>query len=97
MRIPALIMSLALAACTSVAEPVDTAPDMTAPIDLSTPEATAYSMMRAMFQGDAEMVDQVFLEGASLRRVTGEGEVRPDGLKRWRDWVGTLEEGYAND
>ncbi|MEO1189588.1 MAG: hypothetical protein AAFW60_10990, partial [Pseudomonadota bacterium] len=71
--------------------------DMLAPIDLSSPEATAYSMMRAMYQGDAEMVDQVFAEGATLRRVTHEGALRPDGLDRWRDWVGTLETGAAHE
>ncbi|MEL7032843.1 MAG: hypothetical protein AAGL97_12195 [Pseudomonadota bacterium] len=71
--------------------------DMLAPIDLSSPEATAYSMMRAMYQGDADMVDQVFAEGATLRRITDTGELRPDGLERWRDWVGTLETGIAHE
>ena len=66
----------------------DAAPDMLAPIDLSSPEATAYSMMRAMYQGAASMVDQVFADGATLRRVTDAGDLRPDGLRRWRDWVG---------
>lgn len=73
------------------------APDMLAPIDLSSPEATAFSMMRAMYQGDADMVDQVFAEGATLRRVTDTGDLRPDGLQRWRDWVGTLETGAAHE
>jgi len=86
---------LAFGACASVAETAPT--EMTAPIDLSTPEAAAYSMMRAMYQGDAEMVDQVFLEDAILRRVTAEGEAQPDGLKGWRDWVGTLEVGAAHE
>lgn len=86
---------LALGACASAAE---TAPrDMTAPIDLSTPEHAALSMMRAMYQGDAEMVDAVFLEDAILRRVTLEGEVEADGLKRWRDWVGEQSVGDADE
>jgi len=70
-------------------------PDMLLPIDLSTPELATHSMMRAMYQGDADMVDQVFIDGAQLRRVTAQGEIRPDGLQRWRDWVGTLETGDA--
>lgn len=92
-----LFASLALSACALPAQAApNTAPaDMLAPIDLSSPEAAAHSMMRAMYQGDANMVDQVFLEGAQLRRVTAEGELRPDGLQRWRDWVGTLETGDA--
>lgn len=77
----------------AASEPIET--DMLAPIDLSTPEATAFSMMRAMYQGDAGMVDQVFADGATLRRVTTEGDLRPDGLERWRDWVGALETGAA--
>ena len=72
-------------------------PGMLAPIDLSSPEATAYSMMRAMYQGDADMVDQVFTSDAQLRRITSEGELRPDGLQRWRDWVGTLAVGDAHE
>ena len=65
-------------------------------LDLSTPEATARSMMLAMFRGDADMVDRIFLEDATLRRASAEG-VQPDGLKRWRDWVGSQEIGDANE
>lgn len=97
MRVMGLIAALGLGACAhggaSVAEPVD----MTAPMDLSTPEAAVYSMMRAMYQGDGEMVDQIFLPGAELRRVTADGEVRPDGFQRWRDWVASLEVGHAHE
>ena len=81
----------------AVSAHAQSAEEMLAPIDLSSPKATVYSMMRAMYQGDAEMVDQVFLETASLRRVTYEGEIRPNGLQNWRDWVGTLEEGAAHE
>ncbi|MEO0549002.1 MAG: hypothetical protein AAFZ91_03710 [Pseudomonadota bacterium] len=91
---------LGLGACATAVEPMPAQPappEMTAPIDLSTPEAAAYSMMRAMYQGDADMVDQVFLEDAILRRVLAEGEVQPDGLEGWRDWVGTLEVGEAHE
>ncbi len=70
---------------------------MLAPMDLSTPEEAVYSMMRAMYQGDAEMVDRVFHETATLRRVTWEAELRPDGLQRWRDWVGSLAVGDAHE
>lgn len=88
---------LALGACAMQPLPQPEPVAMTAPLDLSTPEATAFSMMRAMYQGDADMVDAVFLDGATLRRVTPEGEVQPDGLKRWRDWVGTLAVGDAHE
>ncbi|MEL6724891.1 MAG: hypothetical protein AAFP24_07735, partial [Pseudomonadota bacterium] len=71
--------------------------EMIAPIDLSTPEGAVYSMMRAMYQGDTDMVDQVFHETAILRRVTWDAELRPDGLERWRDWVGGLDVGEAHE
>ncbi|MEL6857117.1 MAG: hypothetical protein AAFO74_01945 [Pseudomonadota bacterium] len=88
--IPVALAALALPAA------AETTPDeMLAPVDLSTPEAAVHSMMRAMYQGDAGMVDQVFHDSAVLRRVTSEGELRPDGLQRWRDWVGTLAVGQA--
>ena len=92
----ALLLSLASLLAPGAAGE-DAAPDMLAPIDLSSPEATAFSMMRAMYQGDASMVDQVFADGATLRRVTDAGDLRPDGLQRWRDWVGTLETGAAHE
>lgn len=90
----ALISTLA---CAAISAEAQTAEEMLAPIDLSTPEAAVYSMMRAMYQGDAEMVDQIFLESAILRRVTAQGEIRPDGLQRWRNWVDTLEVGAAHE
>lgn len=102
MRLALSVFSLALAGCAhadppgpAAIEPMDDA--MMAPLDLSTPEAAVHSMMRAMYQGDAGMVDQVFLDGAQLRRVRSDGEVRPDGLSRWRDWVGTLDPGQAHE
>ncbi len=100
MRIVSLLIGLALTACAHAATPntaAAPAEDMRAPIDLSTPESTVRSMMRAMYQGDADMVDQVFFEGAKLRRVRSDGEVRPNGLQRWRDWVGTLDIGQAHE
>lgn len=81
----------------SIANSEEIETDMLAPIDLSSPEATAYSMMRAMYQGDADMVDQVFAPDAQLRRVSDQGDLRPDGLQRWRDWVGTLSVGDAHE
>lgn len=91
------LTALLLTACASgaAADPQTTYPEMLQPIDLSTPQAATHSMMRAMYQADADMVDQVFIEGAQLRRVTAEGEIRPDGLQRWRDWVGSLQQGDA--
>ncbi len=92
-----VLTAFMLSICVSwaVGETVPAHPDMMQPIDLSTPEAATHSMMRAMYQADSEMVDQVFIDGAQLRRVTPEGEIRPNGLQRWRDWVGTLETGDA--
>ncbi|MCR9270711.1 MAG: hypothetical protein NXH72_12040 [Hyphomonadaceae bacterium] len=95
-----MMRTLALTVLTLLAVPTvasQTAEEMLAPIDLSTPEAAVYSMMRAMYQGDADMVDQVFHDTATLRRVTFDGELRPDGLQRWRDWVATLEVGAAHE
>lgn len=89
------VLAISALALPALGEEAD--PAMMASIDLSTPEATAYSMMRAMYQGDADMVDQVFAPDAQLRRVTSEGELRPDGLQRWRDWVGTLAVGDAHE
>lgn len=83
-----------LIASTSHAQSSD---DMRAPIDLSSPEASVYSMMRAMFQGDTTMIDQIFLDTATLRRIGADGAVQDDGLTRWRTWVGTLEVGDAHE
>ena len=93
-RFAAPVLATVLTCAPSQAQ---SAEDMLAPIDLSTPEAAIYSMMRAMYQGDGEMVDQVFHETAVLRRVTWEAELRPDGLQRWRDWVAGLETGDAHE
>lgn len=98
----ALLALAALTACTAaepqLAVPQYISPDYaTAPMDLSTPQGTAYSMMVAMYRGDAEMVDQIFAEGGRLNRIKADGTVEPDGLKRWRDWVGTLEAGQAHE
>ncbi len=66
-----------------------------APLNLSTPEEAVRTMFRAMYLGDAALVDKVFLPDAQLRRVTAAGEIRPDGLTRWRDWVGEQQAGDA--
>lgn len=80
-----------------IVSPAFAEPDMRAPVDLSSPEATAYSMMRAMYQGDADMVDQVFLEGGQLRRVSDAGELGENGLSGWRSWVSSLDVGQAHE
>ena len=69
----------------------------TTPFDLSTPQSTAYSMMIAMYRGDAEAIDNIFMEDATLRRVKPDGSVSGNGLPRWRDWVSTLEVGQAHE
>ena len=98
MKLAIILTCVTMASCAHADVPSANPTDpMRAAIDLSTPENTAYSMMRAMYQGDAEMIDQIFLDGAELRRVRGDGDVRPDGLARWRDWVGTLDVGQAHE
>jgi len=93
---------ISLTAC-QVSAPQSAAPQYPAPdyasaaIDLSTPQGTAYSMMMAMYRGDADMVDQVFAEEGRLSRIKSDGTIEADGLKRWRDWVGTLEVGQAHE
>jgi len=93
------LMVAALTACAGpTADQQYPEPDYdTAPIDLSTPQGTAYSMMIAMYRGEAQMVDQVFADSGRLSRVKADGSVEADGLKRWRDWVGTLEVGQAHE
>ncbi len=103
-----LLSVLMLMACTDITTDKDVSPENitrydltvdynTAPIDLSTPQATAYSMMIAMYRGDAEAIDNIFMENATLRRVKPDGSVSGNGLPRWRDWVGTLEVGQAHE
>ncbi|MEO0451164.1 MAG: hypothetical protein AAFZ74_12695 [Pseudomonadota bacterium] len=95
-----VFVGLAMVLTTTLKSPeshAQNANEMIAPIDLSTPEGAVYSMMRAMYQGDTDMVDQVFHETATLRRVTWDAELRPDGLERWRDWVGGLDVGEAHE
>jgi len=100
-----VICAVALLSACSAAAPearVTAAPNSApnykdAPLDLSTPENTAYSMMIAMYRGDADMVDAVFAEGGTLLRLKPDGTLARDGLPRWRDWVSTLEVGYAHE
>jgi len=101
-RLAIYLTLAALTACTAPPPQSEVnrypAPDYAdAPLDLSTPEGTAYSMMMAMYRGDADMVDKVFHEDGRLSRVKADGSVEPDGLKRWRDWVRTLEVSQANE
>ena len=82
-----------LAACSAPTSNVGAiaSPDYaSAPLDLSTPENTAYSMMIAMYRGEIEIVDAVFAEGGNLLRMKPDGTVSENGLPRWREWVGTL-------
>lgn len=65
--------------------------------DLSMPQGTAFTMMLAMYRGDADLVDQVFLPDATLRRVRKDGSVTGDARERWSEWVGTLEPGQAHE
>lgn len=98
------VCAIALTACATIPAgdaPIrtdDIPPDYaTAPLDLSTPTATAYSMMIGMYRGDVAMIDQVFAPNATLNRLRADGEVRMNGLTPWRDWVSTLEIGQADE
>ena len=94
MRLFALLVYCTALSGTSQAQ----APDqMLDPVDLSNPEAAVYSLMRGMYQASPDMIDQVMLDDAFFRRVTGDGQVRPDGLSAWRDWVRSLEVGAAHE
>jgi len=74
------------------------APDYaSSPLDLSTPQGTAYAMMIAMYRGDADMVDKVFQDDGDLNRVGPDGIVEFGGRKGWQDWVGTLDVGQAHE
>jgi len=87
----AISAAIWLTACTA-SDMSYQAPDYaTAPLDISTPQGTAYSMMMAMYRGEPGMVDKVFHENGRVSRVKADGAVKPDGLNRWRNWVGTLE------
>ncbi len=98
LKAAACALALTLTACAHTAPAPLTPPDYaTAPLNLSTPEATAYSMMIAMYRGDVEMVDQVFAPNGVLRRLRASGEIEADGLPKWRAWVDTLEVGQAHE
>ncbi len=90
-----------LLACSATTESKKTeliSPDYaTADIDMTTPEGTAYAMMIAMYRGDTELVDRVFLENGDLTRVKADGTVKYGGRKGWQDWVGALKVGQANE
>ena len=94
MRLASLCFATVMSAGMGHAQSAD---QMLDPTDMSSPEASVYSMMRAMYQGSTDMVDEVFLDTATLRRINREGEVQSDGLPRWRDWVGTLTVGDAHE
>ena len=104
-HISRLIICLALASLTAckASAPETAAPDYpapdyaAAPMDRSTPQGTAYAMMMAMYRGDAESIDKIFAKGGRLSRIRADGSLEPDGLTGWRDWVGTLETGQANE
>lgn len=68
----------------------------TASLDLSTPEATAHSMMMAMYRGEADLIDQIFVDGGELNRAKVDGTVEFGARQRWQDWVG-LEPGEAHE
>ena len=97
--IPAFFIGSLLTACSQSA-PVTTIspPDYdTAPLNLSTPEHTAYSMMIAMYRGDVDMIDQIFTESGTLQRVKADGSIELNGLSPWRDRVGTFKVGQAHE
>ncbi len=95
LKISLAALALMIMAPAAQAETPYVMPGLEAPLDLSTPEEAVRTMFRAMYLGDAELVDKVFLPDAQLRRVSNTGEIRPDGLQAWRDWVGAQSPGDA--
>ncbi|MEM9600032.1 MAG: hypothetical protein AAF926_03330, partial [Pseudomonadota bacterium] len=102
------LLGVVLSACTHIATPLtpavteatpDSAPPnyATALLDRSTPEATAYSLMIAMYRGDTAMADAVFAPDGELNRLSASGEIRRGARQGWQDWVGTLEVGQARE
>lgn len=63
----------------------------------ATPKQVIISLFDAMRAGDKEKLLSLWAEGASLRRITAKGQLRPDGLQRWANWVGTLKAGQADE
>ena len=63
----------------------------------TSPEQTIIDLFDAMRAGDKEALLAQWAEGAELKRITSKGELRPDGLEWWAKWVGTLEEGQADE
>ena len=97
--ISAFFIGSLLTAC-SQSSPVTTIspPDYdSAPLNLSTPEHTAYSMMIALYRGDVDMIDQIFTESGTLQRVKADGSIELNGLSPWRDRVGTFKVGQAHE
>jgi len=96
-HIIALSLIPLLSACSDPGAQI-AAPDYaTAALDLSSPEGTAYSMMVAMYRGDAAMIDRVFQDRGDLSRVKADGTTEYGGRERWQDWVGTLKTGRAHE
>lgn len=92
-----LLIFTILFACLPHLSAAQTADQMLGPVDLTTPENAVYSLMRGMYQGDTDMIDQVMLEDGVFRRALPDGQVTQDGLSNWKSWVGTLEIGTAHE
>ncbi|WND02752.1 hypothetical protein QGN29_00010 [Temperatibacter marinus] len=63
----------------------------------TSPQKVIEALFDAMRAGDKEALLSHWVEGASLRRVTSKGEVKGDALPRWSEWVGTLDQGAADE
>jgi len=69
----------------------------TAPLDLTSPSASAHAMMIAMYRGDSDMIDQIFVDGGTLNRAKADGQVQFDARENWQNWVASLDIGQAHE
>ena len=69
----------------------------TAPVDLSSPSASAHAMMIAMYRGDANLIDRVFVDGGTLNRAEADGQLQWDARKNWQNWVASLKIGQVHE
>lgn len=62
------------------------------------PKETIVKLFDAMRAGDKDALMSLWTtEAPSIRRVTADGQLRPDGLQRWSEWVGSLNAGDADE
>lgn len=61
------------------------------------PKAVIEKLFDGMRAGDGDMIRALVTDGASLDRVTKDGELRTGGFERWIAWVDQQKEGDADE